>query len=459
MRAWEEFLVKEEQELGAEVVEKWLKPLKILKFDAGNLYLEAKDYFQALWFEEHIRPKAETSLVNGTNRQIKIHLSIENVDARPSNAKTKKKKNEGKETATPSFSLTFDHLNPYCTLENFFPTKANQVSFEILCEAVGYNPSTKKTVKKATEGCAFNPIYLHGASGTGKTHLLIALAHTLKQQGLDVIYTRAETFTEHVVSAIRAGEMSVFRHSYRHIDVLLIDDVHLFSRKGATQEELFHTFNTLHLAGKQIILGANCAPHQLQLIEPRLVSRFEWGIALSLEPAKGEELVQILTKKSNALNFPLSPKVTQFLIESFRTPKAMIKAVEALMLRSHLNSSTTASPGLSLTTAKQHLADLLIDEEKHALTPEKIIQSVGEFYGVRSEDILGTSQSREYVLPRQISMYFCRNELNMPFMKIGELFSRDHSTVMASVKRILKETENNKELHSIVGTLTNKLQS
>ena len=117
----------------------------------------------------------------------------------------------------------------------------------------------------------------YGPSGTGKSHLLVAIAHTLKQRSLKVVYTRAETFTEHVVSAIRSGEMSTFRHCYRNIDVLIIDDVHIISRKGATQEELFHTFNTLHLAGKQIILSAKCAPQELQFIEPRLVSRFEWG--------------------------------------------------------------------------------------------------------------------------------------------------------------------------------------
>ena len=288
---------------------------------------------------------------------------------------------------------------------------------------------------------AFNPIYLYGPTGCGKTHLMMSLTQTFRARGLKCIYARAELFTDHVVTAIRAGEMSTFRQAYRNADILIVDDVHVFSRKGATQEEFFHTFNTLHLEGKQIILAANCSPQDLYLIEPRLVSRFEWGIVLPLKPLSMEELKRMLLAKSQALQFFLPPRVVDFLLETFvSNPKALIKAFEALVLRLHLDSHHTIQ-NLTVIGAKTLLSDLLIEEQKSALTSSKIIQAVADHYGIRTDDILGKSQTRECALPRQLAMHFCREKLKMPFMKIGDLFSRDHSTVMSSVKFIQKSVE------------------
>lgn len=450
MQAWESFLAQQEKEIGSEVVEKWLRPLKILRFDAGNLYLEAKDYFQALWFEEHIRPKVQTSLVTSSHRKVKIHLSIANDSSSLKEKGKEKRQRSKKETDSeknkPSILFTFDTLDPYCTFNSFVVSKENQLAFKVMKESATQNGKQN----------AFNPIYLYGPNGSGKTHLLLATAHALKQQGLEVIYIRAETFTEHVVNAIRAGEMSSFRSSYRNIDVLLIDDVHIFSRKGATQEEFFHTFNTLYLAGKQLILSANCAPQKLELIEPRLISRFEWGISIGLETSKQEELKQILHAKCQALQFPLPAKIADFLIDSFpRGPKVLFKALEALILRSHLEESTQK---LTIPLVKEYLADIFLEEEKNAITPKKIIHVVGEFYGIRPDDILGTSQNRETVLPRQIAMFLCRNKLKMPFMKIGDFFSRDHSTVISSVKRVEKECEaGNHDFRNALETISSKL--
>jgi chromosomal replication initiator protein len=255
-----------------------------------------------------------------------------------------------------------------------------------------------------------------------------------------VIYARAETFTDHVVMAIRAGEMSTFRQAYRNVDALIIDDAHIFSRKGATQEELFHTFNTLHLSKKLIILSANCPPSELQHIEPRLVSRFEWGIALALEPTSKEDILRILNHKAKLFNFNLRPAIAQFLVDTFNGTDSVIRALEALILRMHLNKK---SPHFSVTTLNEStvrhlLKDLILEEEYNALTPAKIIKTVAEQYGITTEDILSKSQSRECTVPRQVSMHLCRHELNIPFIKIGDIFGRDHSTVMSSIKRVQK---------------------
>lgn len=439
MKAWETFLTQLENELGVETVRKWLRPLKMLRFDACNLYLEAKDNFQVLWFEEHIKPKTYR-LLNNNNKRIKVHLNVANSDKTP---KPVKKNNERTAPPLPKFTLGFDLLDPYCTFENFVISAENTLTYKLMCKVSGYNPETGLQGDALPELGAFNPIYIHGGGGSGKTHLLMAAAYALQSRGMNVLYARSETFTEHVVTAIRAGEMSTFRQAYRNSDVLILDDVHVFSRKGATQEELFHTFNTLHLSGKQIILSANCPPSELQMIEPRLTSRFEWGILLSLDQLNKEEIAAVLKKKSKALNFPLHPKTAEFLQQTFPGTKSLHKALQALILRSHLNEHKITSTQLSVAHIRHLLSDLIKEEEQSALTPNKIIQSVAESFGIRTEDITGKGQTRDCVLPRQISMHLCRTELKIPFTKIGEIFNKDHSTVMSSVKAIQKMLDQN----------------
>ncbi|CCB86198.1 MULTISPECIES: DnaA ATPase domain-containing protein [Parachlamydia] len=463
MRAWDEFLTLQEAEIGVETVHKWLRSLKIVRYDACNLYLQAKDYFQVIWFEEHMRQKASSRLFNNNNKRIKIHIAAASERPKASKGKKEKEREGQAETAPPKFHLSFDQVDPYCTFDQFVISESNLLAHKLLCKITGFDSVSKTFIPPTSDLAAFNPIYLYGKEGTGKTHLLMATADALRKQGLSAIYTRAETFTEHVVGAIRAGEMSTFRQAYRNIDVLLIDDVHVFSRKGATQEELFHTFNTLHLSGKQIVLSSHCLPGDLQLIEPRLVSRFEWGIVLPLESLNIQEKQEMLSRKARAFNYLLNPKVSQYLLETFTSStKALVKALEALILRSHLNlkgTSITTNPNPSIMQVKQYLADLIKEEEQTALTPHKIVQAVAEFYGIRTEDILGKAQSRDCALPRQIAMYLCRNQLKIPYMKIGDLFTRDHSTVMSSVKLIHKGIEQDKpDLSGSVSAILKKLK-
>jgi len=424
MQAWAQFLEQLESELGSETVDKWLRNLKIQHFDACNLYLEAQNSFQVLWFEEHVRSRS-LKLVNANNKQIKIHLA----SANQSSSKQKKSNDQKKDQRfkPTTFQLNFDDLNPLSLFAHFIIAEENQLVAKIIEQIIEFPESN-----------SYNPFYLYGPAGGGKTHLLMSLAHTLRKKGLKVIYSRAETFTDHVVSAIRAGEMSHFREIYRNVDILIIDGVHVFSRKSATQEEFFHTFNTLHLIGKQIILSANCSPQELQHIEPRLISRFEWGLVLSLEALAQNQMPKLLEIKAKALNFQLSNVIAQFLLETFTSnPKALIKGLEALVLRLHLDSRHPIS-ALTITSAKTLLADLILDEQKSVITPSRIIQEVADYFGLRVEDILGKSQTRECVQPRQIAMHLCRSKLKMPFMKIGELFCRDHSTIISGVKQIQK---------------------
>lgn len=430
MKAWKEFLAEQEKALGKGVVKKWLAPLKVAAYDAGNLYLEAEDSFQAAWFEEHIRPSLK--LENNNRKKIKVHLTAPTIP--PPKIKKKRgeerKEGEKKPLLPPPFLLQFDASDPSYSLSNFIVTKESELAYRFLTHLIHH-----------TDPTPINPVYIHGVAGTGKTHLLMACANELHQQGLKVAYVRAETFTEHVVKAIRAGEMAYFRQSYRNSDVLIVDDVHIFSRKSATQEEFFHTFNTLHLDGKQIILSAPCAPAELEMIEPRLVSRFEWGIVLPLETVTPLELKQILHQKLSDLQLSLPQSITDYLVETFPGTHSLTRMLQALLLRTH--QERTSFNDLSLTYVKQLLADLIIEEQKGALTPEKVIHFVARHFDIEAEDLLGKAQTKGCVLPRQIAMTICRTRLKLPFLKIGSLFGRDHSTVMTSVKAILKGLEAN----------------
>ncbi len=414
MKEWDQFLFRLEQELGSQFP--WLK--KVIRFDAANLYLEAEDPFQISWFEEHIRPRLK-GFVNQNLRPIKVHLGLP----------ASKKSAPIKKDDTARLYLNPTPLDPEFTLANFVPSPSNLMPFRLISELKGSPPP-------------FNPIYLFGPNGSGKTHLLHAAASQLQKNGKKVFFVKAEAFTDHVVQAIRLSLMQDFRKVYREIDALIIDDIHIFSRKAATQEEFFHTFNNLHTQGKLLLFSANLPPSQLIEIEPRLISRFEWGITLNLSKP---DYSLILEKTSSLWNFPLTPELTQFL-SSFYDP---ILALQALVLRS--------KGPFTLEIAHRLLSDLLAKQEENSLTSEAIVKTIAAHYGIRSEDLLGKSQMRECALPRQIAMYLCREKLKWPFQKIGQYFSRDHSTVMSSVKQMKKSIdEKNPDLLAAIALFDSK---
>ena len=437
MQAWEEFLKKQEDLLGKQTVNQWLRSLKILHFDATNLYLEAADAFHMLWFEEHMRPLIRTHLLNNNSRTIKVHLYV------PDNAVNKKKEKTQQPTA---FSPIADKLDPIATLANFISAKSNEIVMRLCYELTGVDPiSLQFTSTPNLAAC--NPIFLWGKAGTGKTHLLMALTHLFCQRGFKALFVRAETFTEHVISAIRSSEMQKFREIYRHLDALLIDDIHLFMRKDATQEELFHLFNTLHLSNKQIILSSNAPPSQLEEIEPRLISRFEWGIVLQLNELTEIERKKLLAHCCKIRNFPLAERVCSFLVQTFSNNHSLLRAFEALLLRIYLKDKNFKPDKLQLGQAETILSDLIEFEQKKTLNKDTILLAVASYFDITSTEIIGKSQSQRHTFPRQISIYLCRTILKLSFTQIGKIFSRDHSTAVTAVKQIKTKLENkDKEL-------------
>jgi len=418
MKAWHDFLKNLEKDLGKETVAKWLKPLKILKFDAANLHLDATDSFQILWYKEHVTEELKDS--NG--RKIKIHFYL---NGTPFTKKTQKKPVED---APAKQYFSPDHLASHATFANFIKEESPFLPLDLLTHL----------------DSTYNPIFLYGPPGSGKTHLLMATAHKLKKEGKNVFYVRTETFTEHVIRAFRTSSLQEFRPTYRNLDCLIIDDIHLLKRKATTQEELFHTFNRLHTQGMQIVLSGNTSPQLLSGIEERLKSRFEWGITLPLSPATPSESKCILQKRTEALSLPLTEIMKAHLLQTFHSLPSIIRALEALALRLHQTEIK-----LDILLIDHLLQDLIQEENTHRLTPEKIVKYVAEAFRVNTEDILGRSQNKECVLPRKMAMYFCRKSLRMPYLKIGEFFSRDHSTVMSSVKQIEKGQANKEKAIAI----------
>ncbi len=443
---WQTFLVRLERELGAETVDRWARSLVVKTGNGPKLTLEAKDSFQALWFEEHLRPRL-SGLVDPLGASIQVTLQVA---GKASRGKSVSKGIPRSSKFDPSqFSLTFPEIDTSCTFERYLTLPDNEIVIKLFNEMCSYLAGERlknlsSVVVPSGEGQRIpppNPLYLCGPSGSGKTHLLTAAAIRLRQAGLTVIMANSDLFTEHVVRAIRAGEMSTFRRLWRTVDALLVDDVHCLARKSTTQEEFFHTFNSLHVAGKQIILSANCLPQQLQFIEPRLVSRFEWGVVLPLHSIPRKQFPDLLDKKAHHLNFSLSQKLAHFLAETFAsTPKACVHALEVLIRRLSVfkNRGNASAASMTLSQVRDLLADLMEEEQQQALTPDKIINVTAESYGIKREDLIGRSQSREFVLPRQVAMFLIRKHLKAPFMKIGDLFKKNHSTVMSAIRQVEK---------------------
>lgn len=409
MKEWDEFLKSHEKRLGAEAVEKWAKSLKIVDYDAGNLYLEASDAFQTSWFHEHLYPLLK-NFKNSNGRVIKVHLSGSEIK---------------KKSWKPVLNLDPDRLEADSTFSTFVPGNTNAVNLSLL--------------KDALETKSYNPIYLQGSKGSGKSHLLMACAHYLGSKRC--FYVTADTFTNHIVAAIRNGAMEKLRRTYRDNDVLLFDDVDQLAHRSATQEEFFHTFNTLHMAGKQIVLAGPASPSKLEGIEPRLTSRFEWGLVLPFHPLNQNEREQLLQQ------FP--KETAAFLAKELHSTKFIKMAARMLQARQQA----------PLPEIQKSIGGLLAQQKKNSLTPEIIVKTVAELYGIRTSDILGRSQTHESSLPRQISMYLCRSQLRLSYVKIGSYFSRDHSTVMTAIKNVDKKIrEQDIALLSSLDSIKSKLK-
>jgi chromosomal replication initiator protein len=327
-------------------------------------------------------------------------------------------------------------LNPRFTFDTFVVGSSNQFA-HAAARAVAESPSR-----------AYNPLFLYGGVGLGKTHLMHAIAHEVLRRSPEthVLYLSAERFLNELINALRFERMHEFKQRYRELDVLLMDDVQFIAGKDSTQEEFFHTFNALHDAQKQIVLTSDALPKEIPTLEERLRSRFEWGLIADIQPPNLEMKVAILRKKAAAEKIEVPNDVALFIAGSVRSN---VRELEGRLNRVLAFSSLTGKP-LSVELARETLKDLVGAEETRA-APSEILKLVAAHYGLRVSDIKARSNAKPIAFPRQVAMYLCRKLTSLSYPEIGRLFNdKHHSTVMHSVEKIERLAEDDPNFRKVI---------
>ncbi len=337
-------------------------------------------------------------------------------------------------------------LNPKYTFDTFVIGSSNRFA-HAAAVAVAEQPAK-----------AYNPLFVYGESGLGKTHLLHAIGHYTRTlyAGAKVRYVSSEEFTNEFINSIRDDKAAAFQRRYRDVDVLLVDDIQFLSGKVQTQEEFFHTFNTLHNANKQIVVTSDLPPKQLQDFEDRMRSRFEWGLITDVQPPDLETRIAILRKKSAQERLSAPPDVLEFIASKISTN---IRELEGALIRVTAFASLNRQP-VDLPLAEVVLKDLITDQAGPEITSSIIMMQTASYFGVTVDDLCGSSRSRVLVTARQIAMYLCRELTDLSLPKIGQAFGgRDHTTVMHADRKIRQLMAERRSLYNQVTDLTARIKS
>ncbi len=308
-------------------------------------------------------------------------------------------------------------------------------------------------------GEAYNPLYIYGGAGLGKTHLMHSIGHFVLEQNQDkkVLYVTSEQFTNEVIESIRSGNaaaMTKLRDKYRTVDVLLIDDVQFIIGKESTQEEFFHTFNVLHSAGKQIILSSDKPPKEMETLEERFRSRFEWGLIADIQPPDYETRMAILRKNAEMYDKEIDDEIIQYIATNIKSNiRELEGALNKVMANARLNKQE-----LNLALAEDALKDVIYPDQRREISPSLIIDVVAEHFNISKEDITSKKRNSEYVIPRQIIMYLCRQMTEATFQMIAAyLGKKDHTTVIHGVEKIEEKLRTDEDLRNKIETIQKKL--
>lgn len=331
-------------------------------------------------------------------------------------------------------------LNPRYSFERFV-VGANSQLAAAACRGVADSPAQ-----------LYNPLFIYGDTGLGKTHLMHAVGHEIlsRNRSAKIAYVPSEQFTNEMIAAIQGGRTPEFRQRYRQIDVLLVDDVHFLRNKEGTQEEFFHTFNSLYDAHKQIVITSDRPPQEIPGLQERLVSRFEWGLVTDIKPPDFETRVAILRKKAAEDRLVIEDAVIEFIA---RNRKTSVRQLEGAVIKLLAYSSLTRRE-ISLDLAREALGPRLEDEERLRITPEQIRERVADRWGVTVDALVSKRRNKPITVPRQVAMYLIKTMLDLPYTEIGTLFGgRDHSTVIHSVNKIEAEMAGSAEFRSRIESL------
>jgi len=424
--------------LPSAVVDSWVRPCRLVAVEGDHLRIAAPNKFSRDWLVQHhldVLKAAAQECVGGHPRvSIVIDETLDSapVDAPPAPTRS---------ALAPD---TVDGLNPRYTFDSFVVGSSNQFA-QAACQAVAEMPSR-----------AYNPLFIYGGVGLGKTHLLHAVGHQAVKlfRGLTVVYLSSERFTNELINAIRYDRTAEFRGRYRTIDLLLIDDIQFISGKERTQEEFFHTFNDLYDSRKQIILSSDCSPKDIPEIEERLRSRFEWGLIADIQPPDFETRVAILKKKA-ALERVLLADDVAYLIAG--RVKSNIRELEGSLTRMIAFCALT-SREMSIDLAQEVLANLWGEEEK-IITIEQVQRKVCDAFGVKLSDLKAKNRTKAVAFPRQIAMYVARQLTHASLAEVGRAFGgKDHTTVLHAVTKITRLIQEDPKLRKTVDSLIQGIQ-
>ncbi len=329
---------------------------------------------------------------------------------------------------------------------NFVVGESNKFAFAA-CFAVATEPFT-----------TYNPLFIHGPSGLGKTHLLFAITNEIKKKhpNVRIVYKKGEEFTNELIASLKDNTMESFRNKYRrHTDVLLIDDIQFIAGKTSTQEEFFHTFSALFESGKQIIITSDRPPKEINPLEERLRSRFEWGVIADIQPPTEELRSAIIQMKADQLKINIPEDAMEFLANSLQKN---IRQIEGAIKKIAAISDITHTP-ITLDMCRRAIADIVSGVEPSPVTVDRILNVVAMYYGVCVADLKGTSRKANIAYARHMAIFLMRNNTDMSLTEIGNVFGRDHATTVSSIKRIEGERYDNPEVHTVIGELTNKIKA
>ena len=435
---WELTKNQLKEKVGLSTYEAWILPLQYRHADESELVLEAPDNFFRDWIEQHYKTLIQDTLNTTAKKPLALRLqAAASAHSLSAPAYTP--------TAPNRPAVPTDNLNPRYTFENFVVGPSNRHA-HAYAQAVAESPAK-----------AYNPLFIYGGVGLGKTHLMQAICHHIKNKStanVKICYITSEKFTNELIDAIQHHSTANFRQKYRHVDILVIDDIHFIAGKESTQEEFFHTFNALHDAHKQIIISSDRPPKEIANLQDRLVSRFSWGLTTDIQPPDLETRVAILRKKIEREPITIPNEVIFFIAQLIKTN---IRELEGALIRTIAYALLEEKP-VTLELTKEVLKDLL-KETKKLITIDFIQRCVAEEFGLSLQDLKTKRRNKNIVRPRQIAMYLSRKLTDLSLPEIGECFGgKDHTTVLYSYNKIKEELKDSEILQGKIERIIQVIQ-
>ena len=431
-------------ELSSIAYDTWISPLKILSIDDDKITIRANTDYNADFLGKRFGDLIINTFKYLTNKERALTIIYNDEKTNRETINDVATPSDSEKELEAEIELSNKVLNPKYTFDTFVVGNNNRFA-QAAALAVADKPSE-----------AYNPLFLYGGVGLGKTHLMHAIGNrTLKNfRNFKILYVTSEKFTNQLINAIKDNKNEFFRNKYRNIDVLLIDDIQFIAGKERVQEEFFHTFNALYNSKKQIILSSDKPPKELDVLEERLRSRFSWGLPVDIQPPNYETKVAILRKRAELDNIYIDDEIFDYIATHI---KSNIRDLEGALNKIKVYSKLNKKP-IDLELSKIALQDLIDNKTKQAITPELIMQTVAEHFNIQTSDIISKKRSHDIAYPRQICMYLCKKMTDQSLVKIGEIIGkRDHSTVIHGIEKIEKDLDKDPELSKVIDVITKKM--